>query len=132
MIRLLILFFWLLLAGQTAASEQPQSVELKYGASCAVSNGFNICFVALVGDSRCPADGQCIWPGNARIEIELGSGSGKKAVYLNTFLHPRAARYQNCFITFEALKPHLFSGQTAKEKDYTAVLSVLCANADSP
>jgi hypothetical protein len=122
--RLSILLYCLFLADWASAGEQLLNIELKYGASRTVHSGFSIHFAAMVGDSRCPADRQCIWPGNARIELELSSGSDRESVHLNTFLHPRSARYHGFLITFEDLKPHLFSGQTAKEGDYTAVLSV--------
>lgn len=41
-------------------------------------------FDSILSESRCPFDVECVWEGNAAIQITLGSNKAKQALVLNT------------------------------------------------
>lgn len=56
---------------------------LKPGQSASLDASTALHYVRLVNDSRCPADAQCIWAGEATIELTLESDSGKETFTLS-------------------------------------------------
>lgn len=57
-----------------------QSLSLKLGAQAKLADGSHLTYVSLVNDSRCPPNVQCIWSGDAEIELRWepkGSGAAK-------------------------------------------------------
>lgn len=55
--------------------------ELPMGASALVEGGLEVTFVAVLEDSRCPANVECVWEGVARISVELGRDGEAAATY---------------------------------------------------
>ena len=69
--------------------------------------GFKIRFVEMVEDSRCPADVNCVWAGNAKIKIEVRRGrNGKKTFELNSATAPTVVKYAGYDIKLVDLTPH--------------------------
>ncbi len=47
-------------------------------------------FISVLEDSRCPEDVNCVWAGNAKVQIKLRSRRGiSKTFELNTGLEPK-------------------------------------------
>lgn len=108
----------------TGNVDYPVTVELKHGASRTVDSGLTIRFLSVLNDSRCPIGVQCVWAGNAEIELEL-TGSVIESVGLNTGSQfPRTYTFEGYTVTLQDLKPQPSSGQTVDEASYIAVLSV--------
>lgn len=62
-----------------------QPFVLAVGESANVDDGFDVRFVSVVGDSRCPADVQCVWEGNGEIAVEVAMADDDRAsLTLNT------------------------------------------------
>lgn len=51
--------------------DRVRPVTLGVGESLTLSDGSDLEFVALVEDSRCPADAMCIWQGQAVLQFDL-------------------------------------------------------------
>jgi hypothetical protein len=52
--------------------------------------GLKIKFVSLIEDSRCPADTNCVWAGNAKIQVKITDRRGKSETFeMNTNLEPK-------------------------------------------
>lgn len=56
---------------------------LKPGQSASLDVATTLQYVRLVSDSRCPVDAQCIWAGEATIELTLESGKEKQTFTLS-------------------------------------------------
>ena len=83
----------------------PADVTLKVGTTRNVG-GVEIGFMQVKEDSRCPSDVQCVWAGNAAVELSLASG-GAPAVtrVVNSTLDPKTVEEYGMRITFKALSP---------------------------
>src|SRR5688500_5686444 len=68
-------------------SEHPygEEFDLPYGKTALVGGEALVRFIGVVNDSRCPVDVDCVWEGNAEIELEIRrTGGDAKRVRLNT------------------------------------------------
>lgn len=88
--------------------------------------GVNLRFEGVTADSRCPADAQCAWAGDAAVEIELRPAKGDNAtIVLHTM--PRLgneAEFDGFVIRLEALEPQPRSDRPIPAGDYRATLLV--------
>lgn len=60
-----------------------KTAVLKLGQSASLDASTTLRYVRLVSDSRCPVDAQCIWAGEATIELTLESGKEKQTFSLS-------------------------------------------------
>lgn len=102
----------------------PAEVTLRYGQETHVGGGVvRVWFGGNVEDSRCPLNVECVWAGNAKVQIGVAAGSGPtEAVTLNTFLDPRYADWHGVRITLLDVKPQPLAGVTVKPEDYSVTL----------
>ncbi|HEX2722464.1 MAG TPA: hypothetical protein VHM24_06065 [Gemmatimonadaceae bacterium] len=82
-------------------------------------------FQGVSNDSRCPADVQCVWAGNAtvRFSVTRADGSSVEST-LNTTLEPRVVTFDGFTLTLVALKPTPRAGKPVPAADYVATLQV--------
>ncbi len=89
------------------------------------SENLSIAFQAVVEDSRCPVNVQCVWAGNASVTLEVvQAGQSNKTLTLNSTIEPHAANYGNFRIRFEDLKPQPQADRTIQPGEYRLSLSV--------
>jgi hypothetical protein len=82
-------------------------------------------FVGVSSDSRCAPYEDCLWAGNAAVEIELAIGTDPPNPYtLNTYLDPKSVDFAGYRVTLADLTPHPPSCRTASQSDYRAHLLV--------
>jgi len=77
-------------------------------------------FYAVLGDSRCPPNVQCIWAGNARIAIEVAQQGSSSRLELNTFEGVKTVSFNSFLFNLQALSP----ASSAPESQYVATLVV--------
>lgn len=67
-------------------SQASQSLKLAIGDHATLADGSRLTYVQLINDSRCPPNVQCVWAGNAEIQIRWApaSGSNGREFSLNT------------------------------------------------
>jgi len=83
-------------------------------------------FSGVTEDSRCPADVQCVWAGNALARLVLSSNAGPASdAALNTTLEPRAVVFSGHRIRLVGVKPLPRSGPAIPAGDYVVTLDVL-------
>ncbi len=83
----------------------------------------------VASDSRCPADVNCVWAGNAEVQVEVGAGSGKRktTLRLNTNAGPERpgeGKYGRYTVKLVGLSPQPRAGKKIKAGEYTATLLV--------
>lgn len=86
--------------------------------------GLRVGFRGVLADSRCPAGVQCVWAGDAEVEVELSSVSGKETVTLHTTLTPRSASHGGLVVRLDALAPQPVAGETIPRAAYRATFTV--------
>lgn len=82
------------------------TVALKPGQTASLANGGALRYVRLVNDSRCPADVQCIWAGDAVIALHWVPATGAERdleLHFNTAAGPNHADLDGRRVTFTAL-----------------------------
>lgn len=102
-----LIFAFAILSAMTLGvfSKGTQELQMKPGEQRSADRGrITVKFVSVVEDSRCPMNAQCIWAGNAKIQIAVSKGkAAPKFVELNTGLDPNSVKLYGYTITLEGL-----------------------------
>ena len=107
-------------------AQKPETLVIKRGQQKSAVNGEVIIkFVSLIEDSRCPKDVNCVWAGNAKIEVLITdkNGGSKKAV-MNTTTGQLGDQYNGYAIYLTSLTPIPKSGKTIRQRNYIATFNV--------
>jgi len=130
--KLILLLIPFLLVGCTGndssiSSSLGEEFSLKPGQQTSISGeDLTIEFKSVSSDSRCPTDAQCIWAGNAEVNVELtktGNSSSTSTIQLNTAGttdFPNQANYLNYTIRITELQPYPKVDSTIEQADYKA------------
>ncbi len=83
-------------------------------------------FVSVIEDSRCPTDVDCVWAGNAKIEVLITDkhGGSKKSVMNTTTGGPLGDQHNGYAIYLTSLTPLPKSGKTINRRNYVATFNV--------
>ena len=100
-------------ASTTLAPTGPfnKEVTLAQGKSASVVDGVSVRFVAVSGDSRCPADALCIQGGDAVVKLQVTSANDTREVELHTG-NMQPVTSGNLTVELLQLMPYPFSGRT--------------------
>lgn len=83
-------------------------------------------FAALVEDSRCPTDAQCIQAGEARIKIEVKNGkSAAETFEISTSDRKKPVSFAGYTIRLVDLNPHPATNIRIDRNGYTATFAVV-------
>lgn len=81
-------------------------------------------FVAVRGDSRCPADAICIWGGDAMVQIRVSDGSISEYELHTGDQSLSAVTHRGFRIALVQVQPYPFSSRTIEPHDYRATFTV--------
>jgi hypothetical protein len=98
---------------------QPFTIRIGQTATVAGTN-LTVRMLAVPADSRCPTDVQCVWAGNARVDLRAGGGD----VSLNTHEEPHAVRMGDYRLELTGLTPAPTSTESIAPAMYAATLLV--------
>lgn len=106
-----------------------QEFKLRIGRQVTLKHeGLHVKFVAVKEDSRCPADVQCIWAGNAAVQIQVSiRGRHSKSLTLNSNSAPSRSgddQYRGYKFKLVDLSPYPRQNQKGKSQEYVATLLV--------
>lgn len=122
--KTLFILFLTFVFGIQLRAQQQITVGINQQKSVA-KNKLIIKFDSLVEDSRCPADANCFWAGNAKIKITLGkTKSGAKTFELNTNLETRSVNFAGYEIKLTGLTPQPATNIRINRNGYTAAFTV--------
>lgn len=82
------------------------TIALAPGQTATLANGGSVRYVRLVNDSRCAPDVQCVWAGDAVIELHWTPATGADRnlqLHFNTAAGPNYADLDGRRVTFIAL-----------------------------
>ena len=123
-----VFFTVITIIGLSAAvlAYKPETVTVKQGQKKSAPNGeFNIKFISVTEDSRCPVDANCVWAGNAKVSVKITDKNGvSKTMVMNTTMGPQGDQYRGWAIYLTELSPAPKSGTAIKQKAYKATFSI--------
>ncbi len=95
------------LAAASSNVQLGQQFELRVGGSATVSGeNLTVSFQGVPSDSRCHTGVQCVWAGNAVVQVVLSQGGKAAGLELNTNLEPKTGTYLNYEIELVSLAPY--------------------------
>ncbi len=100
--------------------------QLRTGATAVLSGqALRITFEAVTEDSRCPAGAECVWEGNARVQLIVAARGGpSRSVGLNTTLEPRQTDISGFTLRLVKLDPVPVLDAPLRQAQYVATLMV--------
>jgi len=114
-----------------ASANRPETFKaetfaLRYGNQKTIARGeLRIRFVTVMEDSRCPVGVNCVWAGNAKIQVRVSDRRGhSKMIELNTNGEPRAAQFGRYAINLVNLTPQPRQNSKPAPSRYTAMFSI--------
>ena len=89
------------------ALNKPFKLEAGNGVAAAryIPAKWNLEFMRVVSDSRCPPNVNCVWAGDATLELRVSKGKQIQKLTLHTGLEPRSATIMGLKLTLQNLEP---------------------------
>ena len=114
------------LAAASAGVQLGQQFELRVGGQATISGeALTVSFQGVPSDSRCPTGVQCVWAGNAVVQVVLSQGGKAAGLELNTNLDPKTGTYLNYEIELVSLAPYpTAKGGAISQSQYRATFVV--------
>ncbi len=108
------------------SAQSPEILTIRAGHQKSAAGGeITVRFVAVEEDSRCPANANCVWSGNARIKVKVTNRGGtSKMMLMNTDMGPKGDQYDGWAIYLTSLTPLPRSNAKTTAARYTAMFSV--------
>lgn len=124
--KMLITLMMILGLVMIASAAGNETVIVKRGQQKTAAKGeITIKFVSVTEDSRCPVDANCIWAGNAAVQVKVTTrGRGTKMMTMNTNSGPQGDQFNGWAINLTSLTPAPKSTKATNPKSYTATFSI--------
>ncbi len=84
------------------------------------SDKLNVEFVKVLEDSRCPIGVDCVWAGNAKLQVKISKGKTSQIFELNTGLDPKTIAFKGYKIQLVSLNPAPQADTDMTKRKYTA------------
>ncbi|HQX54844.1 MAG TPA: hypothetical protein PLP07_02870 [Pyrinomonadaceae bacterium] len=124
----LLVFAFILTASMalTAYSHTPETITVNSGKQAAAKKSkLKVKFISVTEDSRCPEGAQCIWAGNAKVQVEISVPNGEKKTFeFNTGTGPKGDQIGGWAVTLESLSRNLASNEPSGPKKYIAKFTI--------
>jgi hypothetical protein len=102
-----------------------QPFELRVGRSATVAGeGLTVSFQGVPSDSRCPTSVQCVWAGDAVVQVVLSKDGKAFGAELHTTLEPKSVDYLNYNVELVSLAPYPSSTNPIAQSQYRATFVV--------
>jgi len=107
-------------------ARNPETIVVKGGQHRSAAKGEVIVkFVSVTEDSRCPTDTNCIWAGNATVQVKISNRhGGSKTFVMNTNTGPKGDQFNGWAIYLTSLTTEPKSGRKIGLKSYVATFEI--------
>ena len=123
-LSLILLFVFGNMIEIQAQTSSPLKFTVKHQ-KAVTKDDLTIEFVSLIEDSRCPIGVNCIWAGNAKVQIKVSNKKKASKIFeLSTNLQPKTIDFECYEIALESLIPHPKADVSTNPNDYTAIFAV--------
>ena len=100
-----------------------QRVEVQIGKSATEQRSkVKVEFLEVIEDSRCPADVNCIWAGNAKIKIRVTKNGKSEVIELNSGMMNKDNAFGGYTFLLENLTPKPISDKQIDKSSYVATI----------
>lgn len=112
--------------GSVAMAQKTESLVIKRGHQKSAANGEVILkFLSVIEDSRCPTDVNCVWAGNAKVEVLItDKRGGSKKVVMNTTTGPAGDQHNGYAVYLSGLTPSPKGRKAINQRNYIATFNV--------
>jgi hypothetical protein len=125
---LILLFMFIFIVGsfQIAGAQTNREIKLSVNGQKAIDNkNLTVKFVSVLEDSRCAEGANCIWAGNAKVELKLKKKNGAwKTFELNTNLEKQEIEFGGYLVKITELTPTPKENVRINRNGYVATFSV--------
>jgi transcription termination factor NusB len=125
---IILLTLFTIIFGVTQITEARTDQEIKVQVNKQKSinkNDLTVKFVSVVEDSRCPEGVNCVWAGNAKIELKLKKKNGAwKTFKLNTNVEKNVLKFGVYTIKISELTPTPAANVKINPDGYVATFSI--------
>lgn len=119
-----MLFVVLTVGVMPASAKRTEDVKVQINKEVTAAGGLKIAFVELVEDSRCPADVECVWAGNAKIKVRVTKNGKSQVLDLEMVTKGMKPNFGNYRLTLKAVSPELRSNVRINRNGYVATIEV--------
>lgn len=92
------------------------------------SEEISITMNAVVEDSRCPTEVDCVWEGDAKVKFLFTAGGKSNEINLHTTLTPKDTTFDKYTIALIKLDPHPKNTEVIPQAEYKATIVVTKKN----
>ncbi|HEV7644676.1 MAG TPA: hypothetical protein VGO50_12085 [Pyrinomonadaceae bacterium] len=112
---------------QVSFAQAQDQMQLRVGQQKSMSKGkVRVKFISVTEDSRCPADVDCVWAGNAKVKIQVWVRGGETKVFeLGTNGGDKAGQADAYRVELVSLTPARHSKRKIRQNDYRATFSIM-------
>lgn len=108
----------------SSTAENPSTVITLRGGESAEVGDRVVRFTAVREDSRCPRGVECVWQGDAAVELVVDAGGEPTVIVLHTTLEPRSTVAAGLRLTLVRLEPQPLASEQIPLGDYDASLRI--------
>lgn len=125
-LTLALLLAFILGSVQPAEARQNRQLKIQVNQQKKISGSrLSLKFVSVPEDSRCPEDANCVWAGNAKIQIKLRKSKGAwKTFELNSNTTDKTVKFEGYEIKLIDLDPKPRTNTGINRNSYTATFLV--------
>jgi len=101
--------------------------DLKVGETASMDSVFQVTFLNVTEDSRCPADVICIWQGTVSVEVNItkdGQDFGNQILTLGESDSLALQTFDGNFVRLTKVEPYPFSSQQIQPSEYVVTMFV--------
>ncbi|MBK8810149.1 MAG: hypothetical protein IPN69_05380 [Acidobacteria bacterium] len=111
---------------QTSSAQSSTELSVKFGKHKRdAKSKLSVKFLAVVEDSRCPEGVNCVWAGNARVDLKVRRSNGAwKAVELNTGMGAQSVTFEGYELKLNSLTPSPKAGVPMDRRRYVIKVSI--------
>ncbi len=112
---------------QVSFAQAQNQMQLRVGQQKSMANGkVRVKFISVMEDSRCPADVDCVWAGNAKVKIQVWVRGGETKIFeLGTNGGEKAGQADAYRVELVSLTPARHSKKKIRRNDYRATFSII-------
>ena len=113
-------------ADPRVTAAEPGPVTLRVGDAVRVGgrDPLTVTFRRVAEDSRCAVDVQCVWAGDAEVELRIARAGREAGTTLHTTLEPQQVEYDGWVVRLVALAPAPRTDVPRDDRAYVVTLDV--------
>lgn len=98
-------------SGSQAVADLDDTVRVGLGQQASTRDGrLTLTYVKLIAESRCPPNANCVWQGDAAVQLEARAGGATADVTIHTALDPKVLELSGYRVSLLEVQPYPGTG----------------------